>query len=410
MSGENITLRMLDFWQGAEGEWADAVIAAFEAEHPNITVERTTQDWNQVISTLNLRLADSDGPDIALVNNGWQSMGTLAEAGRILDLDDYAELYGWESDFPSTILRQEQFTPDGSEMGTGSIYATPAARSSLIGLYYNTEILDQLGIPVPTTLAEFEEACAEIAADGQVPIAYGSLDKGPATAILLAVQNLFGSAEDIGDFVYSTGTPPITSTGLTEAATTVREWADAGWFTPNHEGVQHQDAIDHFLSGEGAFRFEYTGSLGFSTEQRQTYGYTQLPQVDGGQIVGTGSTAGNLAISARSDHPDAAAAFLDFMASEAAAQISVDHGYLPLLHTDLDAPDDNPEFRTEVEAQQRLEADNGYVPYFDWATPTMLDTLGGETQRLLAGQITPEQLTDAGQDDYDAFQGQRGEG
>lgn len=113
VSGEDVTLKMLDFWQGAESKWMDSVIAGFTKQHPNIKIQRTTQDWGQVMNTLNLRLADPNGPDIALVNNGWQSMGTLAKGGRILNLDAYASLYGWKSDIPTTILRQLQFTSDG---------------------------------------------------------------------------------------------------------------------------------------------------------------------------------------------------------------------------------------------------------------------------------------------------------
>ncbi|TCC36346.1 ABC transporter substrate-binding protein [Kribbella speibonae] len=410
VSGEDVTLKMLDFWQGEEGKWMDSVVAGFEKEHPNIKIERTTQDWGQVMNTLNLRLADPNGPDLALVNNGWQSMGTLAKGNRILNLDAYASAYGWKDEIPTTILRQEQFTADGKQMGNGSLYAVPAARSSLIGLYYNKAILDKLGLQPPKTLDEFEKACAAIKVAGQVPISYGSQDKGSSTVILFALQDLYGSAKDIGDFVYSSGSVPITSTGITQAAAAVKKWNDTGWLTPNHAGVPFADAMNNFLGGKGAFQFNYTGSLGFSAAQKQTFGYVQLPQASGDQVVGTGSTVGNLAISTKSKHPDAAAAFLDYMASKATAQASVDHGYLPLLHNDVQEPSGNPELATEIAAQKKLDEGNGFVPYFDWSTPTMLDTLGGQTQLLLAGKVTPDQLAAAGQKDYDAFQTQRAKG
>ncbi|MFP3466805.1 ABC transporter substrate-binding protein [Leifsonia sp. SIMBA_070] len=410
VSGKDVTLKILDFWQNDEGKWMDAVVKDFEKQHPNITIKRTTQDWGQVMNTVNLRLADPNGPDIALVNNGWQSMGTLAKGGRILNLDAYSKLYGWDKEFPDTIARQLEFTPDGKQMGTGSLYATPAARSSLIGLYYNKAILDQLGLPVPKTLADFEKDAAAVKAAGKVPLAYGSQDKGSATAMLFALQNLYAPADKIGDFVYSSGNVPITDTGIVKAATDVKKWADDGWFTPNYAGIQYADAQNDFLTGKAAFRFEYTGSLPFSDAQNQTFGYVQLPQVDGDKVVGTGASAANLAISSKSKNPDAAAAFLDFMASKSAAQEAVDHGFLPLLHSDLTIPGGKPELATEITAQQALDKDNGYTPYFDWSTPSMLDTIGGQLQQLYAGQVTPQQLADAGQKDYDAFQAQRAKG
>jgi raffinose/stachyose/melibiose transport system substrate-binding protein len=402
-----VTIRMLDFWQADEGKWVDSVIAGFEKKHPNVTIKRTVQDWGQVMNTLNLRLADANGPDIATVNNGWQSMGTLAQGGRILNLDAYSDLYGWKKEIPPTMLRQLEFTSDGKQMGTGSLYATPTARSSLIGLYYNKSILTAAGIPVPKTLDDFEKACAALKAAGQIPIAYGSQQKDSATALLFSVQDLYGTAKNIGDFVYSAGNVPMSKTGIPEAATTVKKWADAGWLTPNYQGLQYADAVDQFMHGKGAFRFEYTGALPFTDAQKQTYGYLQLPQVDGSKVVGTGSPSGNLSISSKSKNPDVAAAFLDYLANKQTAQLAVDRGYLPLLHTGLKTPTDSPEFATEVTGQQALDADNGYVPYFDWSTPTMLDTLGTQLQLLLAGRATPQQLTDAGQKDYDAFQAGR---
>ncbi len=407
----HVTLKMLDFWQGADSNWVNAVIKQFEKKYPNVTIKRTTQDWGQVMSTLNLRLSDPNGPDIATVNNGWQSMGTLAQGGLILNLDKYADLYGWKSEIPSTMLRQLEFTPNGKEMGTGALYATPTARSSLIGLYYNKSILDSLHLPVPKTLADFESDCAKIKAAGQIPIAYGSQDKDSSTALLFAVQDLFGSAKNIGNFVYSSGKVPITQTGIVQGAETIKKWADDGWLTPNYAGTQYADALDQFMHGQGAFRFEYTGALPFTAAQDKTYGYLQLPQANNSSVVvGTGSPTGNLSISAKSKHPNAAAAFLNFMASKEAAQLAVARGDLPLLHSGLALPKDNPKFASEVAGQNALDAGNGYVPYFDWSTPTMLDTMGTEVQLLLAGRATPDQVAAAGQQDYNAFQTKQAKG
>jgi raffinose/stachyose/melibiose transport system substrate-binding protein len=292
-------------------------------------------------------------------------------------------------------------------MGTGSLYATPTARSSLIGLYYNKTILEKAGIAVPKTLDDFEKACAQLKAAGQIPIAFGSVQKDSATALLFSVQDLYGTAKNIGDFVYSAGNVKMADTGITQAATTIKKWADSGYFSPNYQGLQYADALDQFMHGKGAFRFEYTGALPFTDADKQNYGYIQLPQANSSKVVGTGSPSGNLSISTKSKNPDVAAAFLDYLANKQTAQLAVDRGYLPLLHSGLKTPTNNPEFASEVKGQQALDANNGYVPYFDWSTPTMLDTLGGQLQLLLAGRATPQQLTDAGQKDYAAFQASR---
>ena len=49
-------------------------------------------------------------------------------------------------------------------------------------------------------------------------------------------------------------------------------------------------------------------------------------------------------------------------------------------------------------------ASNGLVPYEDWATPTMYDTLTAAVQELLGLKITPQEFVDAVEADYHAFQ------
>ncbi|TDW78052.1 ABC transporter substrate-binding protein [Kribbella pratensis] len=284
-----VTLTMLDFWGGDAASWVASAVKGFQAKYPNVTIKRTSVDWGQLTQTANLRLKEKNPPDIITVNNGWQSLGTLSKAGLVLNLDGYSKSFGWDK-FPSTILRQTQFTPDGTEMGSGSLFATPVASSSLIGLYYNKTVLDKAGVAPPTDLASFEDACTKAKAAGIIPIGYGSQDKGSSTAILLALQDLFGDQKKINDFVYSTGEVKAADIGMSEAAERLKSYQDKGWLTPNHAGIQYADAIDAFLKGKSAFRFEYTGTLAFKGNQKQEYGYVQLPQASGGKVVGTGAS------------------------------------------------------------------------------------------------------------------------
>ncbi|MBO0810964.1 MAG: extracellular solute-binding protein [Microlunatus sp.] len=399
-----VTITMLDFWSGDTTKWVTNTLKAFKAKYPNVTVKRTSVDWGQLVQTANLRLKDPTPPDVITVNNGWQSLGVLVKAGLVTNLDNYAKLYQWDQ-FPSTILRQTEFSPDGTKMGEGSLFGTPVSSSSLIGIYYNGDVLKKAGADVPTDFAGFEAACAKVRSAGLIPIGYGSEDKGPNTAILLQLQDFFGSARSINDFVYSTGTVKAADIGLTEAASKLLEYSRKNWLTPNYAGIQAADALDQFQRGKAAFQFQYTGSYAFTPAQRQTFGYLQLPQPGSGKVVGTGASTA-VSMSSKCKHPDVAAALLDVLAGQQCAQFVVDNGILPLLHQ-VQAPGNNPEFDTEIKGQQSLDRDNGYVPYFDWSTPTMLNTLAGQVQSLLAGRATPSSLVTAVQKDYDKFQATR---
>lgn len=399
-----VTITLLDFWAGDTAKWVTNSLKAFHTKYPNVTVKRTSLDWGQLVQTANLRLKDPTPPDVITVNNGWQSLGVLVKAGLVTNLDNFAKLHQWDK-FPSTILRQTEFSPDGSKMGQGSLFGTPVSNSSLIGVYYNDAVLKKAGAEIPADVTGFEAACAKVKAAGLIPIGYGSEDKGPNTAILLQLQDFFGAADKINDFVYSTGTVKAADIGINEAASKLDEYNKKGWLTPNFAGIQSADAIDAFQQGKAAFQFQYTGSYAFTPAQQQTFGYLQLPQPDGGRVVGTGASTA-VSMSSRCKHPEVAAALMDFLAGQQCAQYVVDNGLLPLLHQ-VKGPGNNPEFDTEIKGQQSLDRDNGYVPYFDWSTPTMLDTLGGQVQLLLAGRGTPKSLVAAVQKDYDKFQATR---
>lgn len=401
----DVTLKLTDYWHDAEGKWMQASIDAFQAKYPNIKVERTVQDWGQIMDTLTLRLAEDSSPDLVTVNNGWQSMGMVAQGGLIVNLDPYSKAYGWEKIIPSTIQRQLKFSLDGTEMGVGSLWAAPSARVQNIGIYVNKSLLQKLGVAVPTTLDEFEAVCAAAKQAGMTPIAYGETDK--PIAPLFALQDVLGNRDAISDTVYGTAGSKLAATGLGDAAARLFDWSQKGWLMANYQGLASADANAKFLNGDAVFDFYYSGLVPGDQPNRKDFGYLQLPQANGGKMVATGAPADNLAISAKSKNKDAAALLLDFLMSENAAQITADFGYMPLLHQ-VKIPQDDPLIVDEATAAQRTETDNGYVPYFDWTTPTMLDTVGSQIQLVLAKRATADDLVKAAQADFDAFLAQKG--
>jgi raffinose/stachyose/melibiose transport system substrate-binding protein len=395
----NVTLKLSDFWGSAEEQWITGLIDQFEKKYPNVTIDRTREDWGQLTSTLNLQLQDTNGPDIASANNGWSSLGTLAKGKLVLNLDAYADLYGWNDKVPTTIARQNQFTTDFKTIGSGSWFATPLARASLIGVYYNADQLKSLDIAVPKSLADLEADAAKIKDAGKVPFSYSGVDGNTAT--LLGLQAAYGSEAHINDFVYGSKDVTAADTGFTDAATTLQKWNTNGWLTPNFEGIDYQTSLADFVDGNGVFRFDYTGSLGLTGDQLNKFGYIQLPQAKGDGTVGVGAAPGAMVISAKSKHPDVAAAFLDYLMSADASTTAVKLGLVPMLNK-VDIPDTLSQ-GDEVKATATLDSDDGYVPYFDWSSAGMLDILTQNTQLLLAAKTTPEDFTKAVDGERDSF-------
>jgi raffinose/stachyose/melibiose transport system substrate-binding protein len=397
----NVTLKLTDFWGAAEGDWIKQVITDFEKKYPNVTIQRSTEDWGQLNSTLNLQLQDDGGPDIATANNGWQSLGTLAKGGLVHNLDAYAKAYGWDRKVPTTIARQNQFTTNFATMGSGSWFGTPMSRTSLIGLYYNADKLKTLGLTPPKTLADLEADAAKAKAAGEVPFEYGSLDG--STTMLLGLQAMMADKTKLNNYIYGDTSVKAGDIGMTQAVETTKKWADAGYFPTHFEGIDYQTAVANFGGGKGVFRWEYTGSLGLNAKQQGHFGYVQLPQQSGTGTVGVGAAPGAMVISSKSKHPDVAAAFLDYLMSPEAGQTGVDHGLVPALSPNVKVPPASLSLTGESAGAATLDAADGYVPYFDWSSPTMLDTLTQNIQLVFAGKLTADKFTAAVDKDRDTF-------
>ncbi len=91
-----------------------------------------------------------------------------------------------------------------------------------------------------------------------------------------------------------------------------------------------------------------------------------------------------MVISAKCAHPDVAAAFLNYLMSEEASQAAVDLGLVPMLHKVTTPPVLS--LTGEAGATATLDSDDGYVPYFDWSSPTMLGRPDAEHAVAAAGR------------------------
>lgn len=406
----DVTLVAMDTWTdktAMQAQWITQVNTDFATKYPNITIDRKTATFDDINKTLKLKLSDPSTPDVVPANNGWQGIGTFAKAGLILNLDAYAKAYGWDARIAKTIAMQHTMSVDANAIGTGSFFGMPIAQGGFITCYYNRAKLEALGLGVPTTFDEFDAALDKAKSAGEVPMMIGTQDQWLSTTTLFAVMNVFGEKAKIADFVYGIG-GTAADTGMTQAAEAYQRWATADYLPNNFAGTSGSDSGTAFVEGTGVFYFYYSDSLPFkTTATADKFGTFLLPAATG-ELRATGATNQNFSIASRSKNPDAAALYLDFVSSKAAGETAMKTGVMPFLDS-FTAPDTaGALLKEEIAELNAVQATDGFVPYFDWASPTMLDTMGAQTQLLLAGKITPVQLVAACQKDYDAFRKTQG--
>src|SRR5699024_11470932 len=94
-----------------------------------------------------------------------------------------------------------------------------------------------------------------------------------------------------------------------------------------------------------------------------------------GDLSTTGATVHPFAVTAQSPHPDAAAGYIDFITSDAAMETIAETGNMPVNRTEELAPSDG--VNADIYAAFGQVSTEGHLlPYLDWATPTMGDTIG----------------------------------
>jgi raffinose/stachyose/melibiose transport system substrate-binding protein len=406
---EPFTLTIWDQESGQVGRIWDQLNTEFEQKYPNVTVKRVNRDFGELKTLLKLAISGPHPPDIVEANQGWPDMGQLVKAGLLLPLDNYAEAYGWDQRVSENVLSASRWTPDGTQFGTGSLFGY-TTMGEIVGVYYNKTILEELGLSLPTTFAEFEQALATAKQAGEIPIEFANSDGFPGSHQFEAVQERFAPETYLTDFIFGLQGNQLSfdTPENIQAATILQDWVTKGYFTPGFGGAGYDDAVNLFAKGEGLFMITGNWIVQNLGANSTDFGFFALPPVEGGGVaVSTGAAGFPLSIAAGSQHPDAAAAYIDWMTSDHAAEMLVNTGQIPLATGVTTSIPSGTVLSDVLDAAAQASADNALVPYESWSTPTFYNTLTAAIQELMAMRITPQEFVSKVEEDYSEFQSSR---
>lgn len=397
---EEVTLVVWDnFTREAEQPMIEQLNTQFEEAHPGVTIQRETYETSDLTQLAPRALSEDNGPDVIMVNQGYTGMGALVEAGLLLPLNDYADQYGWWDRYAEGLHARNSFSEDGQEFGTGNLYGV-SNTAEVVGIYYHKEIFEELGLAVPTTWEEFEAALQTIADGGYTPIVFGSLDGWPAIHTWGAIEHAYSPLEEIDNFIFRREGGTFVTEGNVTAAEKMREWIEAGYFTPGFEGMDYDNATyGDFINHAGAMWITgswMTGSIIADLgDDAANVGFFLLPSATGEEIPLTiGGVGLPYAIRATSEHADLAAEYIDLLTGAEAAALLFEQGYLPAV-----APEGVEEgtLAGDVVAAWNLISSNNKVGhYLDW---TATD-IAADIQEMMADQVSPEEFVNNVEEDY----------
>ena len=255
-SGEKIEIKLSTTWtQGSVAQDnIEELIAKFEEEHPNVTIEHDALSTADLRTKLTVQAASGDLPDVSWCPQSYAR--EFAKDGLILEWQDIMEEDpDWHEWFSDAVL--EALTEDD-----GKILLAPL-EGSIDGLYYNKEMFDEHGWTVPETWDEFMELIPKIKEAGITPLVTGGKDgrfAWMASAMLVRSAGL----DNFKSLCYGDDLTHWNeeSTGFPTAVEKFKEMVDAGAFPNGVMGMSATEADQMFANEEAAMYYEGAWKVG----------------------------------------------------------------------------------------------------------------------------------------------------
>ncbi|WP_066039462.1 extracellular solute-binding protein [Herbiconiux solani] len=299
----------------------DYLKTTFEKEHPGSTLTIEEQAWTGLVDKLTTNLSGSDSPDVVEIGN--TQAAAFTSAGAFLDLTDLKEQLGGDDLLPG-------FVEAGSY--DGKFFAAPYYSGASL-VFYRKDLLAAAGLTVPTTFDQYVSNGIALAKAN--PGVSGISFPGQDWYNLLPYiwENGGEVATEDGDTWTSSFSSPESVAGLEQA----QKVMDQASVAPK-DGNQADPQVP-FCAGtiatlvapswvSKAILAPADATEPGCPDQAANLGVYALPGKDGGaaHVFAGGS---NIAVSARSEHPDLATDALEIMLSDDYQTILGQHGFVP---------------------------------------------------------------------------------
>jgi len=299
------TTLTIESWRNDDLQiWQDKIIPAFEAKHPDIKVVFSPTAPTEYNAALNSKLQAGSAGDL-ITCRPFDASLSLYKDGHLAALQDLEGMKNF-----SPVAKSGWSTDDGSVT-----FCMPMA-SVIHGFIYNKDAFDELGIPVPETEADFFAALDKIKEDGTyIPMAMGTADQWEAAT--MGYQNIgpnYWKGEE-GRLALIAGEQKLTDPQWTEPYAALAKWKD--YLGDGFEAQSYPDSQNLFTLGRAAVYPAGSWEIsGFNTQAEFKMGAFLPPIVNpGDQCYISDHVDIAIGMNAKTEHPDAAKTFLNWVGS-----------------------------------------------------------------------------------------------
>lgn len=380
-----------------------ALTDEFTRQYPNVKWD-VREDQFAVITQNAPRVLADDPPDLMRL----PQVSELVKDGLLKNLDGYAQAFGWDK-WPPSQLEQLRLGPGGRPRGEGSLYAM-GLNFSMTGVFYNKKLAARAGMTTPpSTLAEVDDLLAKAKSAGITPIV--QFNGGATGGFAFPLQNLmaaYGPPGPINDWIFQKPDATIDTPSNVQAVQHLAQWIKAGYFDKDANAMDYAKMMSKFLAGDGLLMFNGDWESGNLDKQMPgNVGFFLMPSAESGGKLAAMSAPLTFGISSKAKHPDEAAFFLNWVATDRKArQIAVEvGGSHPMGLADAYMPAVNAGTVTAqtLAAGAQIGKDNGAMDFIANATGAIYaKSWTPQLQKLFAGQQRPETLLKSVQSDYES--------
>ncbi|GIT80613.1 hypothetical protein LLS1_22820 [Leifsonia sp. LS1] len=301
--------------------WGKA-IAAFEKQHPGVTIKEQQTSFDDLNSQVQARLGTKD-PSIDVYTVDGPRLANMAAQGFLTDVSaDKSEITAQTGQ--SSV---DEVTYDGKQ------YAFPQWTSTNL-MFYNKDLVAKAGLTAPSADPDqrmtweqvVDDATKAQAAGAKYGFGFEQVDR------YYQLQPLFESAG---------GGSGLTGTGNLTPEVTSPEWkTTAGWYGGLFEsglspkGIPSEQMPDQFASGNIAYYVGGPWNTAAFEKSSVNWGVAPLPYFEGGKVV---TTTGSwlVGVSPYSKHADIATEFSRFITLDATGASLVTPEGLPIQKDSL---------------------------------------------------------------------------
>lgn len=373
------------------------MIAEYEAAHPGVTIELVMLENEAFKQKVQVAIQAGTPPDLF---HSWGG-GVMVEYAKSGALRDITELV--ENDLSNRIGMGAM----GVMGNDGHYYGAPVDMGA-VGLFYNMDIMNELGFEPFETWDDLLAAVPAMKAAGYVPIALGAGDRWPAHFWWTYLATRIGGA-DAFNAAYG-GSGSFTDETFVKSGEMLLDLAALDPFQTGYLGASYDD--QSALMGNGEAVMELMGQWAPAVEAANSVSgegigdallWAPFPAVTGGAGEITDVMGGGGGYIVGKDAPDEALDFLSFITSkENVIRVSEVEGGIPTVagaEVVLEGNDNAIAIANAV-----ANADYYQLYYDQFLPPAVGEAVKDAVVALLAGEATPEECAAMVQESWEMEQ------